>query len=93
MTGLLQGRVAVITGSGRGIGAATAKLFAEHGAKVAVSDLDNEPAQAVAEDIRQAGGDAVELCGDMTDPQFPEKLVSETIAKYGAIDIVVNSLV
>ena len=91
MTGLLQGRVAVITGSGRGIGAATAKLFAEHGAKVVVSDLDAEPAQAVAEDIRQAGGDAVELCGDMTDPQFPEKLVSETIARYGAIDIIVNN--
>ena len=47
MTGLLDGKVAIITGAGRGIGAASAKLFAEHGAKVVVSDLDIEPAKAV----------------------------------------------
>ena len=47
MKGLLEGQTAIITGAGRGIGAATAKCFAEHGARVVVSDLDTEPAQAI----------------------------------------------
>jgi len=91
MTGLLDGKVAIITGAGRGIGASCAKLFAEHRAKVVVSDIDNAPAQAVVTDIRNAGGDAVEICGDITDPDFPGKLVSETLSKYNSIDIIVNN--
>ena len=91
MKGLLEDQAAIITGAGRGIGAAAAKLFAEQGAKVVVSDLDTEPAQAVVNEIRQSGGDAIEVCGDITDPDFPEKLVSESIAKYGTINIVVNN--
>lgn len=91
MAGLLDGSVAIITGSGRGIGASTAKLFADHGAKVVVSDIDSAPAQAVVKDILNAGGDAIEICGDITDPDFPQKLVSETLAKYSSIDIIVNN--
>lgn len=91
MDGLVEGRVVIITGSGRGIGAATAKLFAEQGGKVVVSDLDVEPARAVVTDIRGTNGEAVEICGDITEPEFPEKLVCKTIAKYGAIDIIVNN--
>ena len=91
MDGLVDGRVVIITGSGRGIGAATAKLFAEHGGKVVVSDLDAEPAREVVADIRGSNGEAVEICGDITEPEFPERLVSETIAKYGGIDIIVNN--
>lgn len=91
MTGLLDGKVAIITGAGRGIGAASAKLFAEHGAKVVVSDIDTEPAKTVVDDINQSGGDAVEVCGDITDPKFPEHLVSETLARYGTINIIVNN--
>ena len=91
MTGLLDGKIAIITGAGRGIGAACAKLFAEHRAKVVVSDIDNVPAQAVVTDICNAGGDAVESCGDITDPDFPQKLVSETLSKYNSIDIIVNN--
>ncbi len=91
MKGLLDGQTAIITGAGRGIGAASARLFAEHGAKVVVSDLDIEPAKAVAHDIRQSGGDAIYVCGDITDSKFPEVLISETIAKYGAFNIIVNN--
>jgi len=91
MKGLLNGQTAIITGAGRGIGAASAKLFAEHGAKVVVSDLDIEPAKVVVDDIHKSGGDAVYVCGDITDPKFPEILISEAIAKYGAINIIVNN--
>lgn len=91
MNGLLDGQTAIITGAGRGIGAASARLFAEHGAKVVVSDLDIEPAKAVAHDIRQSGGDAVYVCGDITDSGFPEILISEAIEKYGTINIIVNN--
>jgi 3-oxoacyl-[acyl-carrier protein] reductase len=91
MDGFVEGKIAIITGAGRGIGAASAKLFAKHGGKVVVSDLDVEPARAVVGDIGRARGEAIEVCGDITDPKFPEKLVSETIAKYGAIDIIVNN--
>jgi 3-oxoacyl-[acyl-carrier protein] reductase len=91
MNGLLDGQTAIITGAGRGIGAASAKLFAEHGAKVVASDLDIEPAKAVVDDIRQLRGEAACVCGDITDPKFPEILISETIAKYGAINIIVNN--
>jgi 3-oxoacyl-[acyl-carrier protein] reductase len=91
MTGLLDGKVAIITGAGRGIGASAAKLFAEHRAKVVVSDIDNAPAQEVVADIRSAGGDAVEICGDITDPDFPGELISQTLAKYNSIDIIVNN--
>ncbi|MHC4159510.1 MAG: SDR family NAD(P)-dependent oxidoreductase [Planctomycetota bacterium] len=91
MAGLLDGKVAIITGAGRGIGAAAAALFAEHGAKVVVSDIDIEPAKAVVDGISQSGYDAVEICGDITDPKFPELLVSETLAKYGTVNIIVNN--
>jgi len=88
---LLEGQTAIITGAGRGIGAATAKCFAAHGAKLVVSDLDAEPAKAVVNAICQSGGGAVHVCGDITDPQFPDLLISEAIAKYGTINIIVNN--
>ncbi len=91
MTGLVDGQVAIITGAGRGIGAATAKLFAEHGARVVVSDRDEAPAKEVAAEIRAAGGDAVAFAGDITDPEFPDALVAETMAKYGQLNILVNN--
>ncbi len=90
MSPLLEGQVAIITGAGRGIGAATARLFAREGAYVAVSDLDAEPAQEVAASIEQAGGRALAFAGDMTDPHFPEQLVQKTVAAFGVLNILVN---
>ena len=64
---LLQDKVAIITGSGRGIGAAAALLFAEHGAKVVVTDIDPVPANEVVNKIKAAGGTAIAVAADVTD--------------------------
>src|SRR5437870_9182939 len=89
--GMLEGKVAIITGSGRGIGAAAAKLFAAEGAAVVVSDLDPAPAEETAEAIRQAGGKAVVVAGDVTDPAFPAQLLKATLDAFGTLDIIVNN--
>jgi 3-oxoacyl-[acyl-carrier protein] reductase len=69
--GLIDGKVAILTDSGRGIGAATAKMFGAEGASVVVSDLDPAPAEKTAAAIRAAGGKAVVVPGNVTDPAFP----------------------
>lgn len=91
MTALFANQVAVITGAGRGIGAAAAKLFAEHGAQVVVNDLNLEPAEEVVAEIKAAGGEAIAIAGDVTDPAFPEQLLQQTIDAYGKINIFVNN--
>jgi 3-oxoacyl-[acyl-carrier protein] reductase len=90
MLPLLEGQVAIITGAGRGIGAATARLFAREGAAVVISDLDREPAEQVLSDIEQAGGRGIAVCGDVTDPDLPEELVSKTIDAFGGLNVLVN---
>ena len=89
--GMLEGKVAIITGSGRGIGAAAAKLFAAEGAAVVVSDLDPTAAEETAGAIRQAGGKAIVLAGDVTDPAFPSQLIKATLDAFGTFDIIVNN--
>jgi 3-oxoacyl-[acyl-carrier protein] reductase len=89
--GLLDGKIAILTGSGRGIGAATAKMFASEGASVVVSDLDPNPAEETAAAIRAAGGKAVVVAGDVTDPAFPAQLIQATLDSFGGIDIIVNN--
>ncbi|MBN1341039.1 MAG: SDR family NAD(P)-dependent oxidoreductase [Phycisphaerae bacterium] len=91
MAGLLENQVAVITGAGRGIGAAAAKLFAEHGASVVVSDRDAEPAEAVVAEIKDAGGQATSVTGDVTDAAFAEKLIKAAVDTYGKLHILVNN--
>ncbi len=91
MLPLLQGQVAIITGAGRGIGAATARLLAQEGACVVVSDLDQEPASQVAGDIERAGGRSLAVPGDVTDPTFPEQLVRKTLETFGGLNILVNA--
>lgn len=91
MPGMLQNQVAVVTGAGRGIGAATAKLMAEQGAKVVVSDLDAAPAEAVVKEIAAAGGTAIAVPGDITDLAFPQSLLQKAVDAYGKLTILVNN--
>lgn len=89
--GMLDGKIAILTGSGRGIGGAAAKQFAAEGASVVVSDLDPTPAEETAATIRNAGGKAIVVAGDVTDPAFPKQLISATLDAFGGIDIIVNN--
>ncbi len=89
--GMLDGKVAILTGSGRGIGSAAAKLFASEGAMVVISDLDPNPAEETAGAIRNAGGKAIVVAGDVTDPAFPKQLISATLNTYNGLDIIVNN--
>ncbi|MGB1287793.1 MAG: SDR family NAD(P)-dependent oxidoreductase [Aggregatilineales bacterium] len=88
---LLKDKVAIVTGSGRGIGAATAQLFASHGAKVIVTDIDINPAQETVSAIKAAGGDAYALAADVTQDADIEELIGQTVHQYGGIDILVNN--
>jgi 3-oxoacyl-[acyl-carrier protein] reductase len=91
MNTMFEKQVVVITGAGRGIGAAAAKMFAEAGAKVVVNDLNPEPANAVVAEIEQAGGVAIAVPGDVTAPDFPEELLKAAVETYGKINILVNN--
>ena len=88
---LFENQVAVVTGSGRGIGAAAAKLFSQHGAQVVVTDLDAEPTEATVKEIKDAGGEAIGVPGDVTDPDFPDKLMKAAIDAFGKINVLVNN--
>ncbi len=89
--GMLDGKVAILTGSGRGIGAAAAKLFASEGASVVVSDLDPAPAEETAAAIRNAGSKSLVVMGDVTDEAFPARLIKSTLDTFGGFDIIVNN--
>ena len=91
MEKMLQDRVAIITGSGRGIGRAAALLFASEGAKVVVSDLDPEPAEETAGEIRGAGGEAIVVAGDITDQAFADIIVKRAADTWGGLHILVNN--
>lgn len=88
---LLQDKVCIITGSGRGIGAAAALKFAEMGAKVVVTDIDPEPAEATVAKIKAMGGTALAIAADVTSDGDIEELVGQTMNSYGAIDVLVNN--
>ena len=86
--GVLDGKVAIVTGSARGIGRATAELLGEHGAKVLINDLDGDVAEQTAGEI---GGETVVYAGDLTKEGAADELVKTAIDAWGKIDIVVNN--
>lgn len=90
--GMLAGQVAIITGSGQGIGAEAARLFANEGAKVVVSDIDGKKAEEVVARIKQSGGQAIAVAGDMLKDEDIKTLV-EKAAEFGngKIHIIINN--
>jgi 3-oxoacyl-[acyl-carrier protein] reductase len=87
----LSGKTALVTGSGRGIGRAIALKLAGAGAAVMLNDIDPEPLRETGSLIDAAGGAFKAMPGDLTDPDFPQKLVDATVAGLGSIDIIVNN--
>ncbi len=85
---VLDGKVAIVTGSARGIGRATAELLAEHGARVLINDLDGDVAQQTSDAI---DADTLVFAGDLTRPGVPEQLVDKVVGEWGQIDILVNN--
>jgi 3-oxoacyl-[acyl-carrier protein] reductase len=86
--GVLDGKSAIVTGSARGIGRATAELLASQGAKVLINDLDGDVAEQASGEIQ---GETVAFAGDLTKDGVPDKLVETAVEAFGGLDIVVNN--
>jgi 3-oxoacyl-[acyl-carrier protein] reductase len=86
--GLLDGKTAIITGSARGIGRATAELFASEGAQVTVNDIDGDVAEQASGEIR---GETISVSGDLTKPGACDEVVQKTVDSFGKVDILVNN--
>ncbi len=86
--GVLDGKSAIVTGSARGIGRATAELLAAQGARVLINDLDGDVAEQASNEI---AGDTVAFAGDLTKDGVPDKLVETAVEAFGGLDIVVNN--
>ncbi len=89
--GLLAGKVAIVTGASRGIGAAAARAFAAAGAAVVLAARDEQALAAVAQTIRAAGGQALAVPTDVTDPSSVERLIERTVDAYGRLDAAFNN--
>jgi 3-oxoacyl-[acyl-carrier protein] reductase len=86
--GVLDGKAAIVTGSARGIGRATAELLAEQGASVLINDLDGDVAEQAASEI---SGETTVFGGDLTKPGVPDQLVQRAVDELGRIDVIVNN--
>ncbi|WP_280403925.1 SDR family NAD(P)-dependent oxidoreductase [Nocardia brasiliensis] len=89
--GTLDGKVAIVSGSGRGIGREIALKLAREGARVVVNDLDPEPAKQTLAAIEAAGGQAVSCIGSVTEEGFAERFVQTAVDAFGGLDIIVNN--
>ena len=87
----LEGKVALVSGSGRGIGREIALKLASEGARVVINDLDAEPATQTVSDIVAAGGTATACVGSVTDSGFADRFVATAVETYGGLDIIVNN--
>jgi 3-oxoacyl-[acyl-carrier protein] reductase len=86
--GVLDGKAAIVTGSARGIGRATAELLTEHGARVLINDLDGDEAEQAASEIQ---GETAVFAGDLTKEGVPDELVKKAVDEFGQLDILVNN--
>jgi 3-oxoacyl-[acyl-carrier protein] reductase len=86
--GVLDGKAAIVTGSARGIGRATAELLAEQGARVLINDLDSDVAEQAASEI---SGETAVFGGDLTKEGVPDQLIQKAVDEFGQIDIIVNN--
>ena len=91
MTQKLNGKVALVSGSGRGIGREIALKLASDGARLVINDLDAAPAEATVAEIVASGGQAVACIGSVTDADFGERFVKTALDSFGGIDIIVNN--
>ena len=91
MSKKLEGKVALITGSGRGIGRAIALKLAAEGALIVINDLDEAPGLEVVQAIRDAGGQAVACNGSVTAPDFAERFIGTAVSEFKGLDIIVNN--
>jgi NAD(P)-dependent dehydrogenase (short-subunit alcohol dehydrogenase family) len=89
--GKLSGKVAIVTGAGQGLGFASARTLAAHGAKVAIAELDRERCEQAAERIRADGGDAIGVVVDVSDESQVAAMVAAVVAAFGGIDILHNN--
>ncbi len=87
----LADKVAIVTGAGSGIGAATVRLFAREGARAVACDVDRESARTMAEEIRNEGGVVLEVQGDVTRRADTESIASRAVERFGRLDVLVNS--
>jgi meso-butanediol dehydrogenase/(S,S)-butanediol dehydrogenase/diacetyl reductase len=89
---LLADRIAVVTGGGGGIGAATARLFAHHGAQVVVADSDADHGEQTADEISAAGGSALAIATDVREADQVAGLARSVLGRYGRVDVLVNNV-
>jgi NAD(P)-dependent dehydrogenase (short-subunit alcohol dehydrogenase family) len=91
MSGMLEGKVALVTGGGRGIGRGTALLFAREGARVVLADLSSDGARETAELIAKAGGEALSVVADISKPADVSAMMAATLGAFGQLDCAFNN--